>query len=278
MWEMNSRPEEVNPYRGALYWRFLYEQCGGMQNGLEDPAAGMRVIRQILKVLYSREIVDITATNELSRYLPLVMDRSLDHSACPFHSYADSLMAFARAVYRLRLQHGRCTRSGLPEGCGFYDPHQAYALPPAAIFNYHGSAATFSAGNGLPLTGKENNHDFQPDLGPSSRDTSPAILNIRSGFGMDFVEIRLDPSAGPVTLAIDFSGVPGEQTRFHVEVWELVGGAEDTRPGRYSDQAIPLDTISGAGSQGVYTVEIPEIDPGLVNSLALIITRLDGED
>jgi hypothetical protein len=39
------------PYDLVAYWRFLYEQCGGMSCQGEDPAAGMQVIRQVLNVL-----------------------------------------------------------------------------------------------------------------------------------------------------------------------------------------------------------------------------------
>ncbi len=278
MWGMSSKPEEMNPYQGALYWRFLYEQCGGMQGGIEDPAAGMQVIRQTLKMLYSRESVDISSTGELTRYLPLVMDRSLQDSSCPFHNYADSLVAFARAIYSLRLQDGRCIRAGLLTDCGLYDPNRLYALPPAAIYTYYGTAVTFSAGNQLAPTGNENSNDFQSGLGPTSRESAPIPLAIRSGFGMSFVEIRLDPSAGKGPLAIEFSGVPGEQTRFHVEVWELADEAGDAKPRKISDQVASLDTISGAGSEGHFNVVLPEIDPTVVNRLALIITRLDGQD
>jgi hypothetical protein len=64
------------PYSAALYWRYLYERCGGLRDGgrlrdsdamksrVEDPAAGMAVIRRALTVLYSGEVVDVDASPE----------------------------------------------------------------------------------------------------------------------------------------------------------------------------------------------------------------------
>jgi hypothetical protein len=59
------------PYHTALYWRFLYEQCGGIKDGREDPAAGMQIIRKILETLYSGEMVDINSSTSAVQKLPL---------------------------------------------------------------------------------------------------------------------------------------------------------------------------------------------------------------
>jgi hypothetical protein len=92
----------MKPHHAALYWRFLYERCGGMKAGLEDPAAGMGIIRRALNVLYSKEIVDIHTSSDLVSELPAVMDQALAGSACPFETYEESLAAFTQAVYDLR--------------------------------------------------------------------------------------------------------------------------------------------------------------------------------
>jgi hypothetical protein len=118
-----------NPYDTAIYWRFLYEQCGGMQGGVEDPSAGMRIIQRTLQALYSGERVDISASTDLADGLPRIMDQALQGSACSFQTYAESLAAFARAVDGLRLEGGRCVQPGLPNGCGFYDPAALYVEP-----------------------------------------------------------------------------------------------------------------------------------------------------
>jgi hypothetical protein len=119
----------LNPYDAAIYWRFLYEQCGGMQGGVEDPATGMQIIRRMLEALYSGESVDISASTDLARGLPKVMDQALRGSACPFQTYAESLEGFAQAVDALRVDGGRCVQPGLPDGCGLYDPAGLYVAP-----------------------------------------------------------------------------------------------------------------------------------------------------
>ena len=81
--DLNTSYERMNPYNAAVYWRFLYEQCGGMRDGVEDPAAGMQVIEQALTVLYSGEVVDIASSTDLVRALPTIGDRALAGSSCP---------------------------------------------------------------------------------------------------------------------------------------------------------------------------------------------------
>jgi hypothetical protein len=131
--DLNRSYAKTSPYRAALYWRFLYEQCGGMANGVENPAAGLEVIKSALTILYSRQIVDISASTDLVGHLPQIMDQTLASSAsCPFRTYQESLIQFAQAIYQLRLAGGRCLEPGLPAGCGLYDPFQQYPAPPVA--------------------------------------------------------------------------------------------------------------------------------------------------
>jgi hypothetical protein len=130
---------EINPTHAALYWRFLYEQCGGMSAGEENPNAGMRIIRRALISLYqitegpalSKEKKEASADATLQDWLPQIMDLALKESACPFKTYANSLAAFAQAVDSLRFEKGRCLSPGLPEGCSLYDPNALYNHPPA---------------------------------------------------------------------------------------------------------------------------------------------------
>jgi hypothetical protein len=129
---------EINPKHAAIYWRFLYEHCGGMIAGAEDPAAGMRIIHRVLTSLYqiaegpalSKVEGEADADALLQDWLPRIMDQALAGSSCPFQTYAESLRAFAQAVDALRFEGGRCQRPGLPEGCSFYDPHALYSRPP----------------------------------------------------------------------------------------------------------------------------------------------------
>ena len=89
-------------HHASLYWRFLYEQCGGMKEGVEDPTAGMRIIKRTLNVLYSKEIIDIDSSSNLNTAVPAVMDKALEGSGCPFKTYEDSLEAFVIAMDTLR--------------------------------------------------------------------------------------------------------------------------------------------------------------------------------
>jgi hypothetical protein len=119
---------EISPYHAVLYWRFLFEQCGGMQ----DPASGMQIIRRVLEYLYRTVEGDGRDDLALGDVLPKIMNQALAGSVCPFQSYDDSLVAFARAIDALAKEGGRCTEPSLPEGCGFYDPNNLYNNPPAS--------------------------------------------------------------------------------------------------------------------------------------------------
>jgi len=100
--EFNRSYAEMEFHHAALYWRFLYEQCGGMKEGVEDPTAGMRIIKRTLNVLYSKEIIDIDSSSNLNTAVPAVMDKALEGSGCPFKTYEDSLEAFVIAMDTLR--------------------------------------------------------------------------------------------------------------------------------------------------------------------------------
>lgn len=172
---------DANPYHAALYWRFLYEKCGGMQSGVENPRAGMAILRRTLQVLYSREIVDIDASTDLVVYLAPLMDAALGGSACPFQTHAQSLQAFSRSLYGLHLEDGRCRAPGLPAGCGLYDPYARYT-PPAA-----------TAGS-LRLAD-----------------------SIASSYGVDFIEMELEAGAQGEVVWVELSVDPQAGVRFGMD-------------------------------------------------------------
>ena len=120
---------EIEAYHTALYWRFLYEQCGGMQAGREDPARGMAIIRRALETLYSGRVVDIHTTTDIDAYLVAIMDETLNGSECPFQSFSASQEAFKAAISRLSTPSGHCDAPGLPQSCGFFDPNRLYPAP-----------------------------------------------------------------------------------------------------------------------------------------------------
>lgn len=116
---------EISPYHAALYWRFLFEQCGG----LDDPGAGMQVIEQVLDGLYRLVQGDDQSDQILAVVLPKVVDQALEGSHCSVQSYDQSLDAFDQAIDALSVAGGRCSAPGIPAGCGFYDPYGLYNQP-----------------------------------------------------------------------------------------------------------------------------------------------------
>ena len=247
--DLNKSYERMYPYDAAAYWRFLYEQCGGMGNPVEDPAAGMQVIRQALNVLYAGDVVDIGASNDLIETMPAIMTQALRDSSCPFKTYDESLQAFARAIYLLRLEGGRCTAPGFPTGCGFYDPQGLYPDPPYSTILYAGEVITYT------------------EL------SQPYPAGIPSSFGMDFVEVALAPSLGGQSLTLEFHSARGGEAEFAVQVWSLMVPRDGARPRPAS--AVVLSTTD---SDGHLSHVIPAINTAECNRLGLVITRIDAQE
>jgi hypothetical protein len=245
--DLNRSYGRMIPYHGAVYWRFLYEQCGGMKDGLEDSVAGMEVIKRTLTVLYSGEVVDVSAASDLVRKVPEIMDRVLEGSSCPFETYEESLIAFADAIYGLGVDSGRCVEPGKPAGCGFYDPHNLYHEPPLGTITY--------AGVDQQLSGE-----------------------IRSSFGMDYVEVMLDPATNGQSLTLEFDGAPGAEAEFSVQLWVLMDSPEGARPRRVPTQIAATETLASVDADGGLAYAIPTIDMTAYNRLSLIITRLDARE
>lgn len=248
---LNLSISALEPRFAALYWRFIYEHCGGMNQGNEDQAAGMRVIHQILETLYSGQVVDINASTDLVGGLAEVMDRVLENSSCPFHSYAESLAAYARAVYSLRLQGGRCVSPGSPDFCQLYDPHHKYALPPAVELTYSGSAITFAA------------------------EDQPQLAGIPASFGMDFVEIRLAPETDRGSLHVELSGAESAVAVFSLQIILLKDGDHGAPPRQVGSEPVFTGILDGITSGKVLRFNHPQIDLSSFDRLGLIITRLD---
>jgi hypothetical protein len=112
---LNTSYKDI-PYQTALYWRFLYEHCGGIVPSGEDPSAGMKVIRHVLETLYKGEIVQINSTTDVAQAFPRILDAALENtSTCAFHSYEESLVQFARAIYRSVSRVPDSARRPLPD-------------------------------------------------------------------------------------------------------------------------------------------------------------------
>jgi hypothetical protein len=257
--DLNASYAEMTPYHGAMYWRFLYEQCGGP----DDPRTGMALVRRALAVLYSRKVVDIGSTidragsTDLVSHVPAIMDEVLaspEAASCPWRTYQDSLVHFSRAVYGLRLEGGRCVAAGLPAGCSFYDPQGFYNAPAVSEVVYRGQALTFDAAAQLCPPG------------------------IRSSYGIDLIEVVLRDETGGQPLTLDFSGDPAGRALFSVQIWKLMddGTGSSWQP-RLTAVSPPEALVQEvAGGHLLYT--IPEIDTSVYNRLGVIITRLDGQE
>jgi hypothetical protein len=219
------RDLETNPiskYDLALYWRFLYEQYGDM--------AVVRVALEEMTHHHSPDILETMAT---------VMDATFARMSGPFHSFEESLIAFARANYALRLENGRCAAAG-PADCGgrYFDPDQRYVSPPLETeWHYSGSHASYSGA-------------------------------VPTSYGMDFVEVPVDPPALDQPLTIRFQG-DGTSSRFNVQVWRLASG--EFRPLAIT----PSPGIMLPMGNGGYAYTVSPDDTAAWDRLALIITRLD---
>jgi hypothetical protein len=248
--DLNRSYGEMNPYHAALYWRFLYEQCGG----LDDPSVGMSIIQRALAALYEGQVADIGQSTDLVGALPRILDRALAGSACPFETHQESLTAFSGAIYALRLEGSRCDRLDARVGCGFYDPQRLYHKPPAATITYAGEQVVYDAARQAFPTG------------------------IQSSFGMDLVEVVLEPDAVGQSLAIEFSGAPGAGTEFSVQVLRLQDEGEGIKTHGPSHRAVSWDVLIGTDLDGDRVYTIPAMETGAVNRLGLAITRLDANE
>jgi hypothetical protein len=252
--DLNTSYAGMSPYYAAMYWRFLYEQCGGMRDGIEDPTAGMQVIKRALTVLYSGEVVDIGSSTDLIGALPGIMEWTFEGSACPFTTYRESLIRFTSAMATLRLEGGRCTAPGIPAGCGFYDPNGAYRDPPLSTITYAGSPITYAGVD------------------------QPFPAGVSSSFGVDFVDVILDPASNGRPLTFDFYGASGAEAEFDVQLWKLMDLGGGAQPQRVPSHTAAPEVLMGADGDGhmVYTIEA--IDTTAYNRLGLIITRVDAQE
>jgi hypothetical protein len=242
--DLTTSYKEINPYNTTLYWRFIYEQCSGPQG---DPEIGMQVVRQTLNNLYASDDLERVSKEELVEAFPNLMNKVFSKVAwCPFRTYQESLRAFSHAIYALRLEGGRCNRAVGLAGCGFYDPLGLYSDPHVEEIIFTGEGIVYNSGIG-------------------------------SSFGMEFIEITLDPQVEGRNLSLVFELAEEVEAEFSVQVWRL----KSDRDGHLVRIPAPknkpdLLEIDRAKSATVY--EIDRIDLEQNNRLGLIITRLDSHE
>ena len=247
-----------SPYDTAIYWRFLYEQCGGMRDGVEDPRAGMQVIGGALAALYSGNTVDIGSSADVTGNVPRIVDQALANApSCPFRTHEDSLTHFARAINALRLQGGRCAEPGIPAGCGLYDPNSLYRDPNISTLTYTGGVEA----DGLYNVARRKHS-----------------ASIPTSFGMDFVDVHLDPVTDGQPLTLEFYGTPGADAAFDVQVWQLFDSGSGARPQRIPAQLEAPEVLGRVRGDDHLFYTLPAIDTSQVNRLALIITRVDAHE
>ncbi|HSL28385.1 MAG TPA: hypothetical protein VK900_04225 [Anaerolineales bacterium] len=232
------------PYQAAVYWRFLYENCGGLNREGEDPAAGMQIIRQILETLYRGEVVDIRSSLDVASGIPAIISYALQSSpSCEFQSYEESLIHFARAIYLLRFEAGRCQPASKGRRCGFMDPHSLYTIPPADQYAVTGDAVTQVNGS------------------------------IPSSFGIDLVELDITPITRTEQVKLIFASTSSAEVKFHVQVWTLTTNDE---AGESGEQPAPVgEPVSLWSNDGSLEINIDTLRRGETEALGLIIVRID---
>jgi hypothetical protein len=249
--------EPVHKYDAAPYWRFLYEQFGNME-----------IIRAALEEMAPGHQPDIVGG------MGSVMNRVFARLNGPFETFDESLVAFSRAIYALRLENGRCAAEGTAK-CGglFYDPERMYVDPALeAWLDYNGERLThhsfaptgsgmafaiFAAAGGAPVHADGASRTYRGSI-PAS-------------YGTDLIEIELDAAVHGRPLRVVFQG-EGTVARFHVQVWTL--GTGDIRPRAISSTPEVVSRNPG----GMYVYFIPSVDRTQSDRLAVIITRLDADE
>ena len=124
-------------------WRFFSEGTAVLASSVGQPdvqfgSSARAYLGDVSR--FSGEVVDIGASTDLVGAIPAIIDRVLAGSTCPFRTYEESLDTFARAIFALGLDGGRCTAPGVPDGCGFYDPYGVYPDPPRGAITYTGES------------------------------------------------------------------------------------------------------------------------------------------
>jgi hypothetical protein len=227
----------LNSSYAAMELERVYKYDAGLYwRFLYEAHHDMRVLRLALEEMTRHPDLDIVTA------LDAVMDRALARVDGPFPDFEASLAAFARANYGLRLENGRCESTELSECGGFYfDPKDVYVDPPAeAELAYDGSPLTYSG-------------------------------NVPASYGMDFIEVGLEPGAHDRPLTITFRG-EGQAARFSVQLWRLGPGVAKPRA------LTPAPEVVLQNGEGAYVYRIEPDEDVTYYRLALIITRLDPDE
>jgi len=243
--DLNTRFDELDPYRAGLYWRFLYEVCGGAGNG-SSSAVGMGIIQHALESLYSASSFTGEETKSLVEMLPDVMDNALANTlSCPMRTYNESIALFARYVYTLKLHTEECAGAKALVGCGFYDPEDLYLEPPAEAVAYGGAESAYAG-------------------------------DLPGSYGMDFVEVNLDADMPNRPSMIEFQAPPETASVFDVQVFKWDRPGDD----RGSEISLVAEEMVGGSSEAGTSFRMPlaKVYQEEGERWVLIITRVDADE
>jgi hypothetical protein len=96
---------------------------------------------------------------------------------------------------------------------------------------------------------------------------------IATSYGIDLIELQLDPSTEGKTLQLTFKDISDPEDEFNVELWKNKTLENTSGPEAYSDQT--SEPRSRRTENGFLALEIGDISMDDFNNLGLIITRMD---
>jgi hypothetical protein len=92
---------------------------------------------------------------------------------------------------------------------------------------------------------------------------------------MDFVDVLLDPAVDGQSLVLEFTGAPGADAEFAVQVWRLMDPGGHAPPRFVAPWATAPQFLVQTNTNGVLSYVVPDVDTSTCNKLGLIITRVD---
>jgi hypothetical protein len=102
----------------------------------------------------------------------------------------------------------------------------------------------------------------------------PYPAGILSRFGLDMVEVVLEPSADGRRPAAEQRGAPEAGMGFRVQLWKLNDLGEGSSPALDG----PLEMLEPAGGEGRLPYAIPRVDTTAYNRLGLVVVRVDADE
>jgi hypothetical protein len=244
---LNTSITAISPYEMVVYWRFLFEQCGKDALAGGPEAAGLEFIHYTLEELYVRpELLNIEKT-ALPDNFPNLMDQVFSHfGRCPYTSYPESLIDFARSIYNLRLTTRLCAAGEDLPGCQLAGKNTPSPEPPAQQLVYQG----------VPIEYRDQ---------------------IASSFGIDLVELQINDTS-LLPLRIGFRNLPGSSGSYNVQFMEPEQAA-NLEPGKVYQVNNSNVLVSQDSAQAKeMTFILQHLSPGDLDTLGIVITRLDEQE